>query len=326
MCITCVKELEEILIDEMEAAEDEVYIEEEEDFMDSLSHLQSALYHMKARIEVWLPQYQKLVDSMENSASMSQSKAPINDLARSQSNLSDKFSQMAIESQKLRKLEPCTPTQQKVLKNMTIATYRFYSDNMYLFRTARYRLAEMMPVESIELIQKALNQISIERVHIFMRQITFEAVNLEIRYKLIGYAITEHLVNCVEVLEEEGEDFFKRIGENWGKHAKAVVCMVQEDFEGSNPQGKKYRRIKISDKVTKTPFRNVLIQYRILTQCCGYLSESLRELNAKTSDTCFARTKDIIESVNSQFNKEVLMLRKHHPQLFVKGRGKVKTS
>lgn len=318
VCTICVKELEEILIDELEAAEEEVDIEEEKDLIDSLSRLQICLYHIKARIEVWLPQYQKLVDLMEVSDSISQSKGPIGDLARSQSNLSDKFSQLAIESQKLRKLEPLTPTQEKVLKNVTIATYKFYSDSMYLFRMTRYRLAELMPIESIERIQQALNQISIERVHIIVRQITFEAMNLEIRYKLIGYTITEHLVNCIEALEEEAEIYFTKIGENWGNHARAVSRMVQEDFEGSNPQAKKYRRIKVSEQIGKKHFRNVIIQFKILSQCSNYLRESIRELNAKTPESCFVDTKGIIQTVNDQFGKELALLKKHHPQVFAK--------
>ena len=127
------KSWEEILIDEMEAAEDEVHSKQEESFMDSLSQLQSSLYHIKTRIEDWLPKYQKLLDSM---ASMGQSKGPIDELRQLHSDLSYEFSQMAIESQKLRNLKPCTPAQQKVLKNVVIATYQFFNFNMDLFRTA----------------------------------------------------------------------------------------------------------------------------------------------------------------------------------------------
>ena len=317
VCQSCSKELENILIDEIEAEED--LMPEEEDFMDTLANLQIILYRSKAHIESSLPQYQKLVDSMDivdGSPRSTHSKSPINDLARSQSNLSDQFSLLAIESQKLRALKPLTPTQAKVLKCVTVATYQFYSENMYMFRTTRQRLANLMPIESIEMIQRALNKLSIERVHILMRQITFEAMNLEIVYKLVSCNITEPLVNCIETLEEEMEAFFLKIGESWEKHAKAVSQMIREDFEGTNPEGKQRRRLNIPKRIKRSPFRNVILQHKILSQCSHFFNESLRELDAKTPESCFEATKIAIKEVCDNFDKQVAVLTRTNPNIF----------
>ena len=317
VCQSCSKELENILIEEIEAEED--LMPEEEDFMDTLANLQNILYRSKAHIESSLPQYQKLVDSMDivdGAPRSTHSKSPINDLARSQSNLSDQFSLLAIESQKLRALKPLTLIQAKVLKHVTIATYQFYSENMYMFRTTRQRLANFMPIESIERIQCCLNKLSIERVHILMRQITFEAMNLEIVYKLVSCNITGPLVNCVETLEEEMEAFFLKIGESWDKHAKAVSQMVREDYEGTNPEGKKRRRINIPNRIKKSPFRNVIVQHKILSQCSHFFNESLRELDAKTPESCFEATKSAIKEVCDNFDKQIAVLTRTNHNIF----------
>ena len=315
VCNMCERELEGILIDEIEALASEEEEEEEEDFMDSLSQLHSSLYRMKSRIEIWLPQYQKLVDSMDIVDGQSK---PVSHLAKSQSNLSDQFSQMAVESQKLRRLEPLTPSQAKVLKNVTIAMYNFYSENMYLFRTSKEKLGEVMPVESMELLQEAVDLISYERVHIIVRQITFEAVNLELSYKLTGSTFTQQLVHCTEIMEEEGEIYFAKKRKNWEKHLKDVQRMVQEDFEGTNPTGEKRRRLKLPKNIKKQPHYKLVICYKLLSQCCNYLKKSSRELDAKTTENVFGRTKAELSSVCDVFDKEKIKLRKDNPQAFIK--------
>ena len=315
VCRMCESELEEILIDEMESLAGEEEEEEEEDFMDSLSQLHLVLYRFKSRIEIWLPQYQKLVDSMDI---VDGQLKPVSDLAKSQSNLSDQFSQMAIESQKLRRLEPLTPSQAKVLKNITIAMYNFYSENMYLFRTSKEKLSEVMPVESMELLQDAVDQISYDRVHIIVRQVTFEAVNLELSYKLTGQTFTEQLVHLTEIMEEEGEIYFAKKRKNWDKHLKDVQRMVQEDFQGTNPMGEKRRRLKLPKNIKRQPHYKLVIHYKLLSQCCNYLKRISRELDAKTTESVFGRTKAELSSICDGFDKEKIKLRKDNPHAFIK--------
>ena len=318
LCKICSPLLEQILVEELEEPVEQL-CDAQEDFMDSLVNLETILHRAKLRIENWLPQYQKMVDSMDvvdGSPKSIQSKSPINDLACAQSNLSDQFSQLAADSQKLRLLEPHTHTQIKLLKHVTMAIYQFYSENMFMFRVSRKRLADLMPIETIELIQQAINKMSIERVHIFMRQITFEAMNLEIGYKLVSTNITAPLVHCVGILEDELEEYLKTINENWQKHAQAVQQMVREDYEGSNPEGKKRRRLKIPERVPKTPFRNIIIQHKLLAQCSHCIHESLRELEAKTPDVFFHSTKVTIKQLGQDFDKQVAMLVTNHPQVF----------
>ena len=318
VCVECTLELKEMLQRELEKQLDDDW-DAQEDFMDSLNDLHAVLHRIKSRIESWLPQYQKLVDSMDiidGSARSTQSKSPINEIAKSQSNLSDQFSHLASESQKLRNMKPHSATQERLLKYITTATYSFYQENMYMFKVARHRLGEMMPIETLDKIQMSINKMSMERVHIFIRQLTFEAMNLEMSYKLVSSNITPPLVNAVDILELRLEDFFDRIGENWKKHCEAVHQMIREDFQGTNPDGKKKRRIKLPERVPRSPFRNVIIQYKILTQCSHFLNEVMRELSAKTPETFMDDVKDTVKGVVTEFTKQVTALRSNHPQVF----------
>jgi hypothetical protein len=315
VCNTCVKELENILVEEIEAEED--FDIEEKDFMESLNELHAKLFKIKSRIEIVLPDYEKLVDSMdifEGAPRTTQTKNPINDLALAQSNLSDHFSHLALESQALRKLNSITPAQAKLQRNVTIGFYQFYSESMYNFRMTKYRLAEFMPIDTIEKIQQALNLVSIQRVHIFMRQITFEALNIEDVQKIANSDVAPSLVKCVETLEEEAERYFIRANENWEKHLMAVVQMVKEDFQGINSEGKKRRRLKLPH-VRDASIRDAYIQYKVLTQCIHYLNESLRELDAKTPDSCLMNTKVRLKQIRDDFDKRVQFLLKNHLQI-----------
>ena len=317
-CKMCATLLEEVLIEEFEGPPEEEW-DAQEDFMDSLANLEAILFKSRLRIESLLPQYQKLVDSMDvvdGSPRSTHSKSPIHDLACSQSNLSDNFSQLATDSQKLRLLEPVTPTQGKLLKHVTVSIYRFYEDNMYMFRVCRKRLALLMPIETIEIIQKIVNKISIERVHVFMRQITFEAMNLEIKYNLVSSNITAPLAHCLDTFEFQLEKYFEEIKENWVKHSEAVQQMVREDYEGSNPEGKIRRRIKLPSKVPKTPFRNVLVQRKILAQCSHYIYECLRELDAKTPDSFFKSLREEMKQLAENFDNQISKLIQNHPHVF----------
>ena len=186
---------------------------------------------------------------------------------------------------------------------------------MSLFRMARYRLSDLVSEESLEMIQEALNIRSIERVHLLMRQVTFEAMNIEIIHKLTDNNITQYLVDCVESLEEEAEQYFIKAGESWPKHAQAVSQLVKEDFEGTNHERKKRRRLKIPH-ISKNPFRNVILQHKLLLQCSHYMNESLRELDAKTPDFCFVNTKSAIRAACESFDKQAILFAKNHPQLF----------
>ena len=318
VCKVCISMLEEILIEEIEGPPEEEW-EEKVDFLDCLSNLEPILFKSRLRIENYLPEYLVLVESMDivdGSTRSSKSKNPVIDLACAQTNLSDQFSQLAMDSQKLRLLEPLTPTQVKLLKHVTVSVYSFYEDNMYTYKSYRKRLACFMPSESIENIQKVVNKLSVEKVHVFLRQIMYEAINLEVTYNLPSCNIMVYLAQYIDSFEIEMEDFFEKINEDWDKHYKAVIQMVQEDFEGSNPEGKKRRRIRIPSKIPKTPFRNVLIVRKILEQCSYYIHECLRELNAKTPELFFKVSKREMKQMAEIFDKQVAMLIQNHPQVF----------
>ncbi len=318
VCNVCVGMLEETLIEEIEGPPEEEW-EENVDFLDCLSNLEAILFKSVLRIENYLPEYLVLVESVDivdGSTRSSKSRNPVVDLACAQTNISDHFSQLAIDSQKLRLLEPLTPTQAKLLKHVTVSVYKFYEDNMFTFKSYRRRLAYFMPIEAIENIQKVVNKMSVEKVHIFTRQIMYEAINLEVKYNLACSNILATLAQFIDSFEIQMEDFFEKIGEDWPKHYEAVGQMVREDFEGSNPEGKARRRIRVPSKIPKTPFRNVMIQRKILEQTSYYIHECLRELDAKTPESFFLVLKQDMKKLAEEFDKQVASLIQKHPHVF----------
>lgn len=317
MCRVCSDQCQAIICEEINGPAEEV-ADAQEDFMDVLSNLNNILHRIKMRIEFMLPQYQKMVDSLDivDGAPRSVTTCnPVNDLARFQTNLSDHFSQLAIDSQKLRHLKPVNQSQLKVLKTLSQSTAHYYQENMYVFRTTKGRLGELMPAATLHIIQEEVNKMAVERVHIFLKQITFEAMNIELSYRMVSTDIAPTLVRCTQTLEEEMEQFFTQIGKNWENHAKAVSQMLKEDYNGTNPDGKMRRRIKIR-KVPQTPFRNILIQHQMLSQCSQYMDTSLRELEAKTQDSIFENTKQGIKSVREEFDRQTAFLESTHPHVF----------
>lgn len=319
VCGWCCEELQAILLDKLNESRSlsaSLLEPEEPEFMDTLDNLHRSLTKMKLIIESRLPKFQNYVDSMdiaEGASSSLSSKSPINDLAKATCELSDQFSQLAVESQKLRRLHPTTPSEAKLLKHVCIGTYQFYDDNMYVFRLTKKRLEDMMPIETLAAVQQAINQRSLEIVHVLLKQICLEAINVELGFKIACDSVTDPLSKCVDTLEGELEEFYKECDQDWAKHVQAVSVFIKEEMSGPK------KKLKLM-KEAKTPFRNVIVLRKMLQQCSNYLSTSLRELDAKTPMTAFPHSKGEIRQLAKDFEQRVGQLSSQHPQVFQNGR------
>ena len=319
-CDLCCGDLQVILLDkisEQKASCSIVNETDEPDFMDSLKSLHQSLVKMKFIVETRLPDFQKFVDSMDiaegSSRSTPNSSNPIGDLARATCDLSDQFSQLAIESQNLRRLQPTTPTQARLLKYVCLSTYQFYDDNMYNFRTTKKRLETMMPIETLNLVQDAINRRSLEVVHFLVKQICFEAINIELHRGVPCDSITSPLSKCVDTLEWELSEFYTEKELDWGEHARHVSLLLKDAVSGDR------RRLKITN-VPKNPFRNVIVTRKLLRQCGAFLRTSFRELDAKTPMNVFASSKGELRQLANEFDDRAAQLLKMHPQAFQNGR------
>ena len=320
VCGLCCDDLQMILLDkisEQKAACSIVNETDEPDFMESLKVLHQSLVKMKIVVETRLPDFQKFVDSMDiadgATRSTPSSKNPIGDLARATCDLSDQFSQLAIESQNLRRLQPTTPTQARLLKYVCLATYKFYDDNMYIFRVTKKRLEVMMPIETLNLVQDAINQRSLEVVHFLVKQICFEAINVELHRGVPCDSITSPLSKCVDTLEWELSELYTDKELDWGEHARDVSLLLKDAVSGDR------KKIKINN-IPKNMFRNQIVTRKLLRQVGAFLRTSFRELDAKTPMNVFASSKGELRQLANEFDDRAAQLLKTHPQAFQNGR------
>ena len=300
-------------ISEQKAACSIVNKTDELDFMESLKVLHQSLVKMKLVVKTRLPDFQKFVDSMDiadgATRSTPSSKNPIGDLARAICDLSDQFSQLAIESQNLRRLQPITLTQITLLKYVCRATYQFYDDNMYIFRVTKKRLKVMMPIETLNLVQDAIYQQSLEVVHFLVKQICFEANNVELHQGIPCDSITGLLSKCVDTLEWELSELYTEKKLDWGEYARDVSLQLKDAVSGDR------RKIKITN-IPKTKFRNQIVTRKLLLQCGAFLRTSFRELDAKTPINVFASSKGELLQLADEFDDRAAQLLKTHPQAF----------
>lgn len=296
VCRNCSVELQDIILEGMSAPPPSV-------FLDSLFTLQSQLSKLQAKIEANLPGYKQLVESMEAadcSPKRVEDKHPMRKLVKAQLDLSDAFSTLAIDSQRLKALKPNGHVQEKLLRNVMMGMYRTYSDNMFSFRNLKNHLSEFVPMETMGMIQASLSQQSLERVHVVVQQLTLEALNLEHQYKLDNAFLTP-IITISKHMDTEFKDFVEQREENWEAHSKAVMKFIEEELKNRRP------RIQINSMVLLYRQPHV-IQYLVVSQCSSLIHECYRELQAKTIEREFKMVKESLHEACEKLDSILLKL------------------
>ncbi len=255
-------------------------------FLDSLNALHTELSALQAKIAMNLPEYNQLVEAMDvadSSLSHVKEKNPMQKLIKAQSDLSDAFSSLAVESQKLKRLKPKSYIQEKLLRNIMVMTYRAYSDNMFSFRNLKNHLSELVPMETLEVIQTTLSQRSLERVHVVIQQLTLEALQLEHRHKFDNKFFTP-IVNISKWIDIEFKEFIEERGESWEDHNTVIKKFIEEELKF------KHLRIKLDPNMLDQ-YPTQVIHYLVVSQCSSVIHECYRELQAKTIDREFRKVK-----------------------------------
>lgn len=293
ICCDCSEELCSIMVDDLSLPAPQLC-----DFLERLAALQEKLYTLKTKIETWLPTYQRIVDSFDIddcSPRSVEGRSPMRNLVKVQSDLSDAFSQLAVQSQKLKQLQPCTAPQQKLLKHVMIGMYRFYSENMFLFRVSKNRLGEFTPVDHMVEIQAIISQQSIERIHLLVQQIVYEALQLLTQYQFDN-AFLQCITNIDGAIDEEYKPVVVKRGENWEEYRGKVRVFIREEMKTN-------RRIKIARSIPRrAPKTAMYVQYIVAQQSSSLLHECHRELHAKTTDIEFPLTKSRLEKACTQLD------------------------
>ena len=295
VCNGCCKELEEIILVQIDgpvspSAASNLEQSIQATCMDEIASLQTELANLQRTIEQTLPTYQQLTDTLnieDSSPRRVEGDHPLRDLAKAQADLSDTFTHMANRSQALKNLSPPTETQERLLRHIMMSTFNFYQEYMFLFKSAQMKLKEMIPIESLATIQEFLDQQSMERVHIALRQLSFEVLNIEKVYRL-QLEFTRPLVEADMAIEKELRPVLEKREESWERHLKCLSEFVQEGF-------KNRPFIKLDHERPKNGSNHKLyIQYLALDRTKYVLSRCVRELDAKTREEAFLETKSCL--------------------------------
>ena len=280
VCSSCSSELQSMLLEHLSKSSNPT----DNGFMDDVYQLYLILSKLQEKVDTWLPEYEQVVDAMDvmdNSPRDVKDQHPLRKLAKAQSDLSDALSELAVESQKLKLLKPKTPLEEKLIKHMMIGTYQFYQEHMYHFRRMKLKLTEHTPHEHLVEIQKVLSQQSMERVHLIIQQVMYEAINLEKHYEFESSFFVD-IMEVIHAIEEEFKPFLEANGESWEQHSE----LVMEYLKGEAKNNRK--KIKLSQETLADADH---VRSVVISRCSSVVHELYRELEAKTVDREFRKTK-----------------------------------
>lgn len=280
LCSSCSLELQGMLMESVSKPPPSV-------FFDSLHTLHSQLSKVSAKIDKDLPDYKQLVEAMDASDSSPdhvKEKHPMRLLIKAHVDLSDAFSCLAVESQKLKVLKPKSPIQEKLLRNIMVGVHRSYSNNMFSFRNLKNHLSELVPMETLKLIQSNLSLQTLERVHVLIQHLTFEALYLQGQFNFDDRFFAP-IITISKHMDAEFKEFIEARDESWERHTKAIMEFIQEETKS------KKRLIKIDSEVLRCHQAHV-IHYLVVSQCSSLIHECYRELQAKTMDREFRMVKE----------------------------------
>ena len=193
-------------------------------FLEKLHQMHQKLSRLEEKIETTLPEYMKIVDSLDmadNSPRSIDGQTPLQVLVKVQTDLSDAFSSLAVRSQKLKHLKPESGTESRLHRHVMIGTYQYYSENMFQFRLAKIRLSELMPTDHLQEIQLSVSQRSMERVHVYLQQLMFEVLDLR-NNTCLTMIFLSHLWQLFEMLKKSCGHFLK-VEMNAGKNKLSVL-------------------------------------------------------------------------------------------------------
>lgn len=293
VCQSCSLELQDILVEKICRPRPSV-------FLDSLTNLHAKLSKELALIETNMPGYKQLVESMEASDCSPrhiEDRHPMRRLIKAQLDLSDAFSSLAVDSQVLKTLRPKSHLQEKLLRNVMMGTYRSYSDNMFSFRNLKNHLTELVPIETMGVIQESLSQQSMERVHVIVQQLIYEALNLEHKYRFDNGFFTP-IITISNHIDSEFKEFTERRGESWGDHGKVIMRFIEEQMKNG------HNMIKIDEALRQTK----TVHYLVVSQCASLIHECYRELQAKTIDREFKMVKESLREGCEKLDSTLLTL------------------
>lgn len=266
--------------------------------LDGIVKTNSTLTRLEGKISDVLPKYGLLVDAVEAKSDLKGlvpvESSPTQTLAKYHLDLSDLFTQFAVDMQGLRRLKPQTNTQLKLAKNVTSSMINFYCDSIPVFRESKKRLFEILPEEMLEKVQVIVDQNAINSSYIYVRQLGLEALLLSDKHHFDNQ-VAVFLADCENVCLEDLRRQIEACQEDWDQHQKLLRELLRSNV-------KEHRLIIPSKRLAAARGASYVEEY-LFERCLLIVAKTIHQLNAKTTEKKFSSSKKALQNLNEQLTR-----------------------
>lgn len=265
--------------------------------LDDIANIHQTLIKIQIKINDTLPKYETLVDAVEAKTDLKGlipvQQSATQTMAKYHLDLSDLFTQYAVDMQGIKRLKPQTNTQIKLAKNLASSMFNFYGDNFPLFRDCKRRVVEILPQEILEKVQVIVDQNAINNAYIYTKQLGLEALLLSDKHKFDNQIATL-LADCENVCLEDLKSQIRESQEDWDHHEKTLQELLHINI-------KEHRLVVPSRKSTHAQGA-VYVQDFLFDRCCLLLAKTLFQLSAKTTEKKFSASKEALQNLSIQLS------------------------
>ncbi|KAJ7392558.1 hypothetical protein OS493_010205 [Desmophyllum pertusum] len=265
--------------------------------LDDIANIHTTLQRLQGKINDALPKYETLVDAVEAKGDLKglvpAESSATQTLAKYHVDLSDLFTQFAIDMQSVRRLKPQTNTQLKLAKNLTSSMFNFYGDNFSVFRESKKRVVEILPQEILEQVQVIVDQNAINSSYIYIKQLGLEALLLAEKHKFDNQ-IAVFLADCENICLDDLRTQIEACREDWDRHQEVLHELLHINVT-------KHRLIIPSRRFTQAQGATY-VQHFLFDRCRLLVWKTLRQLSAKTTEKKFSSSKQALQTLSEQLS------------------------
>ena len=291
VCLLCHQEIEDLQVHKFYAERPE--LDEANNKMMSVATILERLSGFQTKIKENLVKYQEMVENMlEGKDKLNQISGSgqnvVQTFAKIQVDISDLFSQYAVVIQGLKQFKMTTKTELKLMSSIIGTKSSYYNKNMSIFKLLKENLNKSLPASALQQIQDYSNMQAINNTHIMTRQLGYEALNLALKYEF-ETTIAKQVSDVDEICLSELSVFVKESGDDWQEHSAALNLLLKEQL--------KNHRLVVPSATLSARVGKKYVQSFLKERSYSILQQVLRQLDAKSTETKFKRSKEALQKL-----------------------------
>ncbi|XP_003730708.2 vacuolar segregation protein PEP7 [Strongylocentrotus purpuratus] len=305
LCHPCKEQLEAIQVEDYQRVTDEgammnIYLQQ-------LVDIYTEIIKIQAKIDSSIPEFQKLIDGLEIQAGAPSSLPPNRNnmqlLAKHQGDLSDHLSLFVITIGRLKKLEPQSRLQVKLVKNLMSCKFSFCQETSNLYKQLRRQLGEITPPEILQEIQTIVDAKAINSACLSLNQLAFECLHLCLKHHL-DQSLPLSIKQSAEICESDLKKKMESSEEDWEEHRDQISAFIKIQIKGDEENNIK-PRLYIRPSRRRTKRDGVLyVEGFINRRTSEVLEKILAQLVSRTADRSFKSTKSFLEELRGSFMED----------------------